>query len=130
MARDVGKDTLGKWKELFRRLKYATENKRLQWKETSNPEVFLTSLGTALIVFGELDGPTQLDYFFRVENQEGETVDEFTDVDLDGDELDGGKYFHAFKKFHQDLKRHISGADQFLDGILQNLPNPDDDGLF
>lgn len=128
MVRNVSSKTFKKWGELFLRLKDATKNGAIRWSATADDDVFVVALKGAVILFGRREDPItdETDYVIEVKNDEGETVDEFSDNDLDRGRSSKDHY-RQMKEMHADIARLLSGADDILDSILKQLPPLEDD---
>jgi hypothetical protein len=125
MARSVGSKTYEKWRTLFGRLRSSTQSGSLRWAATAQDDTFIAVFSGAVVLFGKQGS----DFFIEIKTTDGETVDRFTDDDLDG----GGPqraYWNEMKDLHADISRVISGADDLLDILLNQLPPADDEVPF
>jgi hypothetical protein len=65
-------------------------------------------------------GRLDLDYYVRVVNDDGETVDEFDDADFTG-LVTFSAMRTTLRQLHELVRRRVLGADQALDAILGQL---------
>lgn len=114
-----------KWIELASMLISLTASEKLDWKETSEEDVFQTVLGGTVVQFarvGNFDGED--DYVVSILTRNGKKFDSFSDVNLK--EISGSNWYTAFHEMHQSIQRRISGAEQILDNLIAELHKKDD----
>ncbi len=115
-----------RWAELFRRLEYGTAKKAVKWKTTSSETDFFSKIGETVLYFGnEQRGGTEY-YYVRIETTEGQPIEAFDDEDLSL-LADGENYFLRMKEMFLFINRELSGADKYLEDLIDLLPDPDEE---
>lgn len=130
MANNDNLTTIEKWRELVIRVISNTKKGDISWKTTSDDEAFLARIGTTSVEVStgyasspdfEGDEPVPV-VTFKIFDKNGNIVDRFNDEDLGKPEM-----YREMVGFHSYLIRKLSGAEDYLDELLELLPNDSDD---
>ena len=133
-------NTTNKWNELTRLIMARTEGDTLKWQKKerfgtnsndtftkmfgsalgSDSEVFIAKVGNTTVEFGKRikssDAKNFLYYFFRLKDQNDFAIDFFehtnTNIEL-----------QEFKNLFLKIERQVSGADNTLDNLINDLKN-------
>lgn len=118
--------TIQKWRTLVDRLNYYTSSRKIKWKDSADSGVYITRISGAQISLHESQSDKHWDemvYYIRIYNGSGEVVDAFSDEDIASDEVN---YFKIMKNLYRSIVRMNNGSEDVLDGILKELPDPDE----
>jgi hypothetical protein len=110
---------------LAERLLEKTRSGEVVWGRTPDDDAFQASFKGYAVQVGKRRVPvdfddSQVDYFVRVLNEDGETVDEFIDTDFTVGPA-ARAVGTTMKSLHELARRRVLGADQALDAILGQL---------
>lgn len=130
---EVDAKTARKWVELAVLLDRLTEKNKIKWSEGAKQNSFVTSVGDKVVsIFptrrrlrGQDDVPVVR---VEIEVPPGDVTDGFDDEDINS-YADFDSY-HFMLNLHRQIERRVSGADEVLDDILQELKASDDDITF
>jgi hypothetical protein len=118
--------SLAKSKKLVDLLLAKTQKGEIDWQEGFGAS-FQVSFRDNTVQLNWLEGRTEGSPIITVFllNGAGETVDRFSDEDLDKDENGevGGPWFAKLKDLYTSALRHARGADKVLNAILDELEN-------
>lgn len=118
--------TIQKWRTLVDRLTYYTSSRKIKWKDSADSGVYITRISGAQISLHESQSDKHWDemiYYIRIYNGSGEVVDAFSDEDIASDDVN---YFKIMKNLYRSIVRMNNGSEDVLDGILKELPDPDE----
>lgn len=118
--------TIQKWRTLVDRLTYYTSSRKIKWKDSADSGVYITRISGAQISLHESQSDKHWDemiYYIRIYNGSGEVVDAFSDEDIASDDVN---YFKIMKNLYRSVVRMNNGSEDVLDGILKELPDPDE----
>ncbi len=106
-----------KWIQLSNRLIAKTKRGELQWQELSDSDTFQVVVGKNAIEieqtgFGD-------DFEIRVRDGSGKVVDKFDDIIIS--RMTNSNYATAFEEMFSLIRRQISGTEQLLDDLLEEL---------
>jgi len=93
------------------------------WKETPDETEFLARVGPATLILGRGNSGSGSILYVRILDNTGKIIEEFNDEMLDA--RPGGEYYKSMLGLYQGIQRKLSGADEYLDEILSNLPDED-----
>lgn len=105
-----------------------TQKGGLEWEETANPEVFQLSFPNyAIQVFPKQNrhDPEQTDVIVRIKNEEGTTVDQISDVELE-QQYSGGEYFQQLMQLYETARRTALGSEEAVTELLKALDEDED----
>lgn len=126
MESSVPQATVAKWSALADRLISLTRKNKLNWRETSNENMFVTAIGNAVVSILHKDiardGERVPIIEIAIQDASGRTIDSFDDEDI---EKLGPKYTEL-KDMLSSINRKLTGADDVLDSILRELQENDD----
>ncbi|MDC0736754.1 hypothetical protein N6L24_00545 [Cognatishimia sp. SS12] len=105
-----------KWVKLAQRLIGLTSEGKLAWQDTSDDDVVQVVIGKNAI---ELESSGFHDFEIRVRDGSGKVVDRFSDADLS--EISNLNYASALNSTYNLIRRQISGTEQVLDDLLDEL---------
>jgi hypothetical protein len=118
--------SLTKSKKLVDLLLAKTQRGDIDWQEGFGPS-FQVSFKDNSVQLNWHEGQSEGSPIVTVVllNGAGETVDRFSDEDLDKDEINdvGGPWFTKLKELYTLALRHARGADKVLNAILDELEN-------
>lgn len=118
--------TIQKWRTLVDRLTYYTSSRKIKWKDSADSGVYITRISGAQISLHESQSDKHWDemiYYIRIYNGSGEVVDAFSDEDIASDDVN---YFKIMRNLYRSVVRMNNGSEDVLDGILKELPDPDE----
>jgi hypothetical protein len=118
MTTDSNNSTLNRWRKLVEKLRYATAQGAIEWDEGTRAESITTEVKDNTITLRKVGN----DFHVSVSDLFGDTIDSFTDVQLDT-MSDGMAAFQVLNELYTSVKRQLSGADKILDEILEALPD-------
>ena len=101
--------------ELIKKIRHKTFEDILNWEITANNYTFLVSFPSYSISIRELDDET---YTLEITDQNGDTIDEINQKELDFDQLVFRDYF---KDIYDGARRKARGAEQAVDALLTAL---------
>lgn len=109
-----------KWVKLAEMLLDLSAQGKIDWKETAVNNAFVTSVRPYFVEIAEEEvSSNRHDYTIRVYSEDGKTLDEFNDVDLE--RTQAKRWEIQFNSLFKSIRRQISGADAALDAILARL---------
>jgi hypothetical protein len=117
--------TVDKYAYLVERIYEKTLSSELSWADSPRKGAFLTHVGGYRVeIYTELRGSGDEDVFISVTNNDGKTLDSFSDVDL-ADSIPRISGFRSYFRLMNDLlkraERVSSGAEKVLDNVLESL---------
>ena len=110
--------------KLIQRLSDLTAKGRVAWKEAERGEAFLASFSghsVSISVRKSRLSSDQSEYFIRILDQWGDTVEEVGDEDFQTEQV-----FTMLKQLFEKARRIARGVDVALDEILRELDEADD----
>lgn len=124
--------TVQKWTEFVVRLLSASMNNRIIWKETAASHTILTVVGDDTVSLSRFEDERSLDFVFEILDTFEDKIDSFTQNDLDDRRVrqvgiipsEGMNWHTVLDEFFRLQKRKISGADEALDRMIAELPEP------
>jgi hypothetical protein len=112
-----------KYQQLVERLASKTDQREVVWKEAAGSDTFQVSFANySLTLSVSQNRQGALFYVISILNSEGNTVDSFSDEDID--EGTGGRYFNVMGELYHKARRQALGVDKALDEILEELKDP------
>jgi hypothetical protein len=110
--------------KLIQKLSDLTAKNRVAWKEAEQGEAFLASFSghsvSIAVRQSRLDG-NQSEYFIRILDQWGDTVEEVGDENYEDQQV-----FEQMKQLFEKARRIAKGVDVALDEIFRALDEADD----
>lgn len=127
MTVDAPEKTKKLWRELADRLVYASGQNKINWQDTSGQNTFIAPFGKHIVLLERYEEPLDVDptYIIRITNRSGETIDRFTDWDIDKG-TGQRQYFSSLGELYRTLLRKENGADETVLSIINMLPDPDE----
>ncbi len=111
-----------KWEQLVETLIRLSSNGKLDWQETSDPEIFQTRVGSRLL---QLEWSSIFETFtLKILGAHGGVVDSFDADDIVN--LGGKNWSPEVENLVVLIKRNISGAEAELDAVLDALSEKED----
>jgi hypothetical protein len=116
--------SLEKPRKLMEVLIERTKGGSVDWQETL-PDIYQVSFKDNSVQLRMVhdDRTETVAYAISLLNGEGETVDRFTDEDLDNDQFGttGKRWYHQLSSLFAMARRRARGADKVLDEILKEI---------
>jgi Icc-related predicted phosphoesterase len=102
---------------------------KVPWEKTISDDMFQAtfSQGFSLQIFTR-PSRDDLDYVITILNESGETVEEFSDVDLSNWNFAGVSGYQTLKEIHTIARRTAMGAERAIDAIMADLQDDTNDG--
>jgi hypothetical protein len=109
--------SLDKYQQLIDQLLAKTERGSLEWRETAEPDTFLSSFSNYSVILTRREhAPNYFVHIISILNSEGKKVDTFCD-DMGWDP----GYKQQLTDLYERARRQALGADKALDEILTQL---------
>ncbi len=113
-----------KWVQVLSKVIGLTQSNQLKWEETSDPDIFQTSIGGATVEI-EVNAPSH-DFTVRIlSNTDGKIVDNFGPSDLHS--LTGNPWTDEVFDMVTTIRRRLSGTERIIDGLLLALTKKEDE---
>ncbi len=125
MARDVSEETKANWRRLLAGLRNATNAQKINWDRTAVESLFIASLGNHIILLEKQELQKSTKYVVKLQDIEGDLIDEFNDTDIEEDVFDN-RQFQILENLHLKIRRQISGAETALSEVLAELDKLDE----
>lgn len=110
---------------LINRIITKTSYGELDWESTNNPKSFSVSLSNYSISISAIKSfdYDDDDYRITIYNEEGDVIEEATDIELKNQMPDA---LIRFKTLFDEARRKAMGVDEALDDILKELEDDED----
>lgn len=121
MTEAVPAVTVQKWASLASHLVKLTRRDKLEWRETSDEETFVTVVGSTVVSIGRSrrigpEGSTPIIEII-ISDKSGKVIDRFDDEDI----FEYGVNYTDLADLLLEINRKLSGADEVLDSLLKDL---------
>lgn len=113
--------TVQKWASLAKHLVKLTRSDKLEWRESSDEETFVTVVGSTVVSIGRnrqigSQGAIPIVEII-ISDKSGKVIDRFDDEDI----VDYGVSYTDLSDLLLEINRKLSGADEVLDSLLKDL---------
>jgi hypothetical protein len=118
---------------LLKRLSKRTREGKIAWAKTIEDDKFQTAFPEGIAIqlskrpSRDPDSPADaIDYVLTILNEEGDIVEELSDLDFDHSDLGENPYV-LMREMHNTARRIAMGAEKAIDALLSTLEDPEDE---
>lgn len=111
--------------KLIETLQAKTVSGELAWEQTEKADYFQVAFSTGAVRIGPKTGAAGVDMVISFYNENGDLIEEVTDVSLRGDVTTP---FTTLSEIHSGARRRAMGVDKALDALLAEMESASQSG--